>query len=133
MAKKLSHRAVPGPSPVAGVEAAGAALLVVDGRGNLLEASGWARCFGADPPARLASDAASTDALGQGLAAVVGEARRRNAPVRRLVAVTLDRKRLYAVSAGPAAGAAAGTSKARRGAGGGTMAVVAMECTEGGD
>ncbi len=118
MAKRLSHRSVSRSSSPAGIEAAGAALLVVDGQDNLVEASGWARCFGAEPPARLAPNAASIDAFGQGLAEVVGEARRRNGPVRRLLAVTLDRKRLYAVSAGPA---------------GETVAIVAMECTEGGE
>jgi signal transduction histidine kinase len=131
MAKRLSRRAISGSSSLAGVEQAGAALLVVDGQDYLVEASGWARCFGAEPPARLAPDAASIDAFGQGLAAVVGEARRRNAPVRRLLAVTLDRKRLYAVSAGPAAGVAGAVTKGRGGTGGGAVAVVAMECTEG--
>ncbi len=93
------------------MEGVRAALLVVDERGVVAQASGWEELFGAPAPSRMPSPGGD-DALVGTVAEAVEEARRRGGPVRRLATITLDRHRYYSVSAGPAGPGAEGRGTA---------------------
>ena len=98
------------------VAQAGAALLLVGADGRVIASDGWSDAFDTAPPKALDPSDGDAGPVARGLAEVAAEARRRRSPIRRLLPVTLDRVRLYAVSAGPA---------------GGAVALVAMDCTDG--
>jgi signal transduction histidine kinase len=82
-------------------EALGAALVVVDLDGTVIEAPGWEKSVGSPPPARIPSEEEGPEELLLGVAAALEEGRRRAGPCRRMVTVELDRKRCYSVAAGP--------------------------------
>ncbi len=96
---KVRSRDGSGRSPEA--RSAGAALLVVDGKGRVVDASGWEALAGDAAPRSLPAAGGSDDPLLDGVAAVVEEARRSRAAVRRYFGVSLDKQRYYSVSAGP--------------------------------
>ena len=75
--------------------------MVVDRSGAVLRASGWRRIVDAPQPARIPAADDVPDPLLDGIGAAIDEARRRAAPTRRVVAVELDKRRFYSVSAGP--------------------------------
>jgi signal transduction histidine kinase len=108
----------PGAAPY---EDLGLAVVVVDHDGRVVEAPGWERAFGLAAPVCLESGSESTDGLLNGLSAVLDECRRSAGPVRRLLAVPLDRVRYYAVSAARLRGDAA---RGRR-------AILVQEITQG--
>jgi signal transduction histidine kinase len=82
----------------------GAAALAVDSGNGIVAVDGWDAVVGAPAPARLPAEDAGPDALIDPLVAVIEESRRRGRPARRVVRVDVDRKRYYALAAGPAAG-----------------------------
>lgn len=112
-----------------------AALLVVDGDGEVTQAAGWDRVAGGRAPERLRRGASAPgraaagadpdagaeteDALLDAVAAAVEESRRSRGPIRTVAEVTSDRPRYYSLSAGPA-----------RGGSGGETAVLVVEITE---
>lgn len=86
-------------SGVAPYEHLGLAAVVVDQDGRVIEAPGWERALGLAAPVCLESGTESADGLLNGISGVLDECRRSAGPVRRLLAVPLDRVRYYAVSA----------------------------------
>lgn len=83
------------------MESVGAAVVVVDGSGSVVRASGWEKVANAPVPSRIPPGDDLPDQLLDGIAAAIDEARRRSGPTRRLVGVELDKRRFYSVSAGP--------------------------------
>ena len=79
----------------------GAAVVVVDRSGSVLRASGWRKIVDAPLPSRIPPSDDMPDQLLDGIGAAIDEARRLCAPTRRVVAVELDKRRFYSVSAGP--------------------------------
>ena len=79
----------------------GAAVVVVDRTGSVLRADGWRRVVDAPTPSRIPPADDMPDQLLDGIGAAIDEARRLAGPTRRVVAVELDRRRFYSVSAGP--------------------------------
>ncbi len=90
------------PSPE--LQAAGAALLLVDERGTVLGSAGWKEAFGDPAPAVIRDGGGDGEALLEAVASIVAEARQRRGRVRRCVEISLDRHRTYSISAGPVAG-----------------------------
>jgi signal transduction histidine kinase len=83
------------------METVGAAVVVVDGSGLVVRASGWEKVANAPVPTRIPSGDDLPDQLLEGIAAAIDEARRLSGPTRRVVGVELDKRRFYSVSAGP--------------------------------
>src|SRR5439155_1138398 len=79
---------------------AGAAVVVVDRSGSVVRASGWGKVVDAPAPSRIPPSDDMPDQLLDGIGAAIDEARRLCAPTRRVVAVELDKRRFYSVSAG---------------------------------
>lgn len=77
------------------------ALLLVDGSGSVLETTGWEKTAKTPVPSRIPPADDIADQLLDGIAAALAEARRSMAPTRRVVAVELDKRRFYSVSAAP--------------------------------
>ncbi len=102
------------------VQAAGAALLVVDRSGAVIGTSGWEELFGDKAPGALPATGGSGDELLDAVACVVEESARRRATVRHCFGISLDRQRFYSLSAGPLP--AAGRDPA--------TALLALEITE---
>jgi signal transduction histidine kinase len=84
-----------------GVDCLGAAVVVVDRSGTVLQASGWRKILNVPLPLRIPPADDVADQLLDGIGAAIDEARRLAAPTRRVVAVELDKRRFYSVSAGP--------------------------------
>ena len=82
----------------------GAAAVAVNASNGVVAANGWDTVVGAPAPARLPAEDAGPETLIDPLVAVIEESRRRGRPARRVVRVDVDRKRYYALAAGPAAG-----------------------------
>ena len=116
--KKRPGRAKSG---VTKYEDLGLAIVVVDPEGRVLEAPGWERAFGLAAPVCLDSGTESRDDLLKGISGVLDECRRTAGPVRRFLAIPLDRVRYYAVSA----------SRLRGDEGRGHRAAVVQEITDG--
>jgi len=116
--------------PQSGVDAVGAALLLVDQAGNVVRTTGWERLTGSPAPDLIpAPGAADDDDLVEAVASAVEESARRDAVARRFVIVSLEKKRRYAVSAGPVGGGnghgeRSGTAAAATGGGGARTAVL---------
>ncbi len=83
------------------MENVGAAVVIVDRSGSVVRASGWEKIADAPVPSRIPPADDLPDQLLDGIAAAIEEARRLSAPTRRVVAVELDKRRFYSVSAGP--------------------------------
>ena len=83
------------------MENVGAAVVIVDRSGSVVRASGWEKIANAPVPSRIPPADDLPDQLLDGIAAAIEEARRLSAPTRRVVAVELDKRRFYSVSAGP--------------------------------
>lgn len=107
------------PAAEPGLDRLGAALVVVDRSGWVVRSSGWEEALHVQVPARIPSSEEDPDALLEGIAAAMDDARRLCGLARRLVAVVHERQRFYSVSAVPID---------RNGEGG--MAVLVMEITE---
>ncbi len=93
-----------GPSQTAGaleVDNLGAAVVIVDRSGSVLRGSGWEKVANAPLPSRIPPADDIPDQLLDGIGAAIDEARRLARPARRVVAVELDKRRFYSVSAGP--------------------------------
>jgi hypothetical protein len=95
-----------GPSQTAGagaleVDNLGAAVVIVDRSGSVLRGSGWEKVANAPLPSRIPPADDIPDQLLDGIGAAIDEARRLAGPARRVVAVELDKRRFYSVSAGP--------------------------------
>jgi hypothetical protein len=90
----------PGEAPPE-MDALDAAVVVVDGSGSVLRASGWEKTAKTPVPSRIPPGDDIPDQLMDGIAAAIDEARRLAGPTRRVVAVELDKRRFYSVSAGP--------------------------------
>lgn len=84
--------------------ATGAAFLIVDGQGDVRRASGWREMLGEPAPPRLPAEGAGSGELFEAMAEAAEESRRLGAVVRRYVSVSLERRRNYAVFAGPVPG-----------------------------
>ena len=97
-----SHRPAAKSQPFE-VESLDAAVVVVDRKGSVLRASGWEKTAKTPVPSRIPPADDVPDQLLDGIAAAIDEARRLSAPIRRVVAVELDKRRFYSVSAGPLA------------------------------
>jgi len=91
------------PSP----EPAGAAYLVVDTAGGIVEVGGWESLAVEAPPETLAAGRSDDPPLVRGIAALVEAARHAALPQARLVEVQTDKARLYALVAAPTGGAGA--------------------------
>ena len=78
-----------------------AAVVVVDRAGSVLTTSGWEKTAGTPVPLRIPPGDDTPDQLLDGIAAAIDEARRLAGPTRRVIAVELDKRRFYSVSAGP--------------------------------
>lgn len=87
--------------PVGEMDCLGAAVVVVDRTGSVLRADGWRKVVDAPVPSRIPPSDDVPDQLLDGIGAAIDEARRLVAPTRRVVAVELDKRRFYSVSAGP--------------------------------
>jgi len=87
--------------PVGEMDCLGAAVVVVDRTGSVLRADGWRKVVDAPVPSRIPPSDDLPDQLLDGSGAASDEARRLLAPTRRVVAVELDKRRFYSVSAGP--------------------------------
>ena len=83
------------------MENVGAAVVIVDRSGSVVRASGWEKIANAPVPSRIPPADDLPDQLLDGIGAAIEEARRLSAPTRRVVAVELDKRRFYSVSAGP--------------------------------
>ena len=83
------------------METIGAAVVVVDSKGSVLHESGWQKITNAPAPSTIPPRDDIPDQLLDGVAAAIDEARRLSGPTRRVVAVELDKRRFYSVSAGP--------------------------------
>ena len=83
------------------MENVGAAVVIVDRSGSVVRASGWEKIADAPVPSRIPPADDLPDQLLDGIGAAIEEARRLSAPTRRVVAVELDKRRFYSVSAGP--------------------------------
>jgi phospho-acceptor domain-containing protein len=96
-------RSVPpeGASRLSNIEALGAALLVVDEDGALVEAPGWESAFGSLPPVRVPLAGNDGDQLVGEVAALIEHAKRESELVRRIVPISLEKQRYYTVVAGP--------------------------------
>jgi signal transduction histidine kinase len=116
MAPKVQKRARQDAPHREDVQVFGAALLVVDSEGTVTRAAGWSAVTEGDAPRSLAAASTADDALLQGIAETVDAARQAGAGVRRVLAVDVDKRRLYAVAAVPQGGLR-----------GGPIAVLAME------
>src|SRR3989442_6435339 len=82
------------------MENVGAAVVIVDRSGSVVRASGWEKIADAPVPSRIPPVDDLPDQLLDGIAAAIEEARRLSGPTRRVVAVELDKRRFYSVSAG---------------------------------
>ena len=94
------------------MESVGAAVVIVDRGGSVVRASGWEKIANAPVPTRIPPADDFPDQLLDGIAAAIDEARRLSGPTRRVVAVELDKRRFYSVSAGPFNHGAAGRTAA---------------------
>jgi len=92
------------------MESVGAAVVIVDRGGSVVRASGWEKIANAPVPTRIPPADDFPDQLLDGIAAAIDEARRLSGPTRRVVAVELDKRRFYSVSAGPFNGAGGRTA-----------------------
>jgi signal transduction histidine kinase len=99
----VKRKAKKSPSP----EPAGAAYLVVDAAGGVVEVGGWESLAVEAPPASLAAGRSDDPPLVRGIAALVEAARHAALPQARLVEVQTDKARIYALVAAPVAGAGA--------------------------
>ena len=99
--KAQANVAAPSNEAPQEMDCLGAALVVVDRSGSVLRASGWRKVVDAPVPQRIPSSDDRPDQLLDGIGAAIDEARRLSAPTRRVVAVELDKRRFYSVSAGP--------------------------------
>ena len=91
----------PTSAPTLEMESIGAAVVIVDRGGSVVRASGWEKIANAPVPTRIPPADDFPDQLLDGIAAAIDEARRLSGPTRRVVAVELDKRRFYSVSAGP--------------------------------
>jgi phospho-acceptor domain-containing protein len=97
--KAHSAEAAPSNGPHE-MDCLGAAVVVVDRSGSVLRVSGWKKVVDAPVPRRIPPADDMPDQLLEGIGAAIDEARRVSALTRRVVAVELDKRRFYSVSAG---------------------------------
>ena len=88
-------------SPAPDLESVGAALIVVESSGAVARAAGWDRVFPTPVPRRITPGEESLDAVIEGIGDAVGEARRLEKPVRRMIETCTGRQRFYAIAAAP--------------------------------
>jgi len=98
----VKRKAKNGPPP----EPAGAAFLIVDAAGGVVEVGGWESLAVEAPPETLAAGRSDDPPLVRGIAAIVEAARHAALPQVRLVEVQTDKARLYALVAAPVPGGA---------------------------
>jgi signal transduction histidine kinase len=98
LVKRKADRNIP-PEP------AGAAFLVVDASGKVVEAGGWESLAVEPAPKMLAAGRSDDLPLVRGIAASVEAARHAALPQARLIEVQTDKARLYALVAAPVAAA----------------------------
>jgi len=89
-------------------EPAGAAYLIVDASGGIVEVGGWESLAVEAPPESLAAGRSDDPPLVRGIAALVEAARHAALPLARLVEVQTDKARLYALVAAPTGGGGTG-------------------------
>jgi len=100
--KNAGPRAPEGESKSRGT----AALLLVNGRGGVIEASGWEALSLAPVPQVIAAPSVEDEPILAGIAGAVADARRNRRPTVRLVEVTLDRPHVFVIAAAPLPGPA---------------------------
>jgi len=103
--RRAAEKSEESPAPMQEIVAAGAALLVVDEKGNVLQASGWEEMLGGPAPQSIPDGEGGAAELFEMMAAAAQESRRSGAAVRRYIGVSLERHRTYAIFAGPMRGA----------------------------
>lgn len=91
-------------APEEGESKGTAAFLLVDGRGNVIEASGWEALSLEPVPQLIAAPAEGDEPILAGIAAAVAGARQARRPTLRLVEVPLERVHTYVIAAAPLPG-----------------------------
>ena len=92
-----------GAAKPAAQDPTGAAFLVVDGRGTVLDALAWETVSASEAP-RKVGDKGADDPIARAVGEAVVEARRTGRPATRRIEVSTERARLYAVAAAPLPG-----------------------------
>jgi signal transduction histidine kinase len=82
----------------------GAACLVIDAKGKIVEVTGWETLAVEEPPATLETDRADDPPLVRAAAETAAGARRAGSPRARVVEIQTEKQRLYAITAAPLAG-----------------------------
>ena len=85
-------------------EQGGVAVLLVGGRGAVLESRGWDTLSPDPAPRRFGGGEEEDNPILRGIGDVVAEVRRTGRPAARSVEVSLERPRLYCITAGPVSG-----------------------------
>jgi len=118
--KKMPRRSRSSRAPATELDALGAALLVVDGGGAVVHATGWQSAFPSSAPDTIPPEEEAVDPVTEALARAIAESRRRGGPSHSVVEISLARQRFYSIAAAPAG---AGNPP-------GTTLVMALEVTD---